>query len=184
MAVGNSASSRRRRLLALERGDRPRRGARGARTYFRYGILPDSLAGRNGRGLRLRLVAAARSKQTADLRFVVGNRSDPGIRISAVSEHIWRPAALVESIDRVVHSPVVPELHQIPGVAAVYLDDGRPRDCGAGDFRPASRPLGSADHYLWPGAAVFLFPAHPAHSRQCRAARLCAVWLVARSEEW
>src|SRR5262249_27757615 len=147
-----------------------RRCASRRRNHLWNRLLPDPLGRRDGRGIRLRYAALARS--TNSLRSIVraGSGADGGVHRTPLAQRLRRSASLVRPIRTVVPVLVIPQLYQISAVTVVSADDARSRDPGAGTVRPPARSIRAADHRSRPGASLLLSASYSLDSRRRRAA--------------
>jgi uncharacterized membrane protein len=83
------------------------------------------------------------------------------------SSRLWRPVPLGHAEIRHLHSAVIPQLHQVPGVPGLRPDDHRPGITAACLVRPPQILEPQSAHRLRPRPALLLRPAflrnpHPA----------------------
>ncbi len=98
-------------------------------------------------------------------------------------EPLRRSASLANAVEPFLDLLIVPELHQVSCVTALFVDDARARAAGPGALRSAAWIPGPARCRLRPGAVFLLLVAHSADPRRGGAVRLPAVWLVAVGEQ-
>src|SRR5881628_2177118 len=82
---------------------------------------------------------------------------------------------MVTTEERAVHSVLVPQLPQIPAVAALPAYDPGSRFAGAGGAGPRNAALAQAGSGFWSCALVLLSAASAAHSRFGRTGFVSAV---------
>src|SRR5262249_34128847 len=120
------------------------------------GLPPLALAGRYGRGLRVRPPVAPRPRASAPVAAGPRRRADPAFRGLTGREPIRRPVPLVSAAERPVHLLLLHELLEVSAVPAVPAGDARPRCPRARPARPPARPSQPRVRDLRAGAVVLL----------------------------
>src|SRR5262249_36875213 len=142
--------------LALGGPVQRRRVAAPGRDHADHGLPALALARHHVRGLWLRHGLATPARATAPMAARPGNRRDPAVRRAAGCEPPGRPAPSCAAAGRVVDRPAIPQLHEVPAVAAVRTDDAGAGHAHPGPVRPPAGTAGPFLRYLRPGAVVLL----------------------------